>query len=312
MAALISGETDTARRSAAVPKPGAPGTQTGAPRLDMLRDAHISLDGQGGYYLTGTAGTFDKTGRVDFDHNRGAPLWHSTDLKTWKPLGYAWDRVEHFRTVRRPKLGVWLDWGVPEGRIDGLMSQATTAPRLYHINKGWYLLCAMNDRNVLLQKSSSGKAGGPYRDYAYLVTRGPRPSLFVDDERIYLVYAEGWIARLKPDLLELAEPPRPLQPRPRAQPGAARLTLGDKGVALFRRGDTYYVLAPRWTVRDGKSSHDAFLWKSTRVYGPYEPTGGVITGSGPASVFRDARDRLRAVCSGVFEASPRIVPIPFD
>ena len=57
------------------------------PSLDLLKDAQICPDEAGGYYLTGTAGTHDKAGKPDFDYNQGVPLWHSTDLKSWKPLG---------------------------------------------------------------------------------------------------------------------------------------------------------------------------------------------------------------------------------
>ena len=233
----------------------APGTELGPPRIDLLKDAQICPDGQGNYYLTGTAATFDRSGRVDFDHNRGVPLWRSRDLKTWENLGFAWDRVEHFaRSSGRPKLGVWLDWSAPADRIDGLLAQATTTPELCHIGDAWYIVCAMNGQNIVLQKSTSGKPEGPYEDYAYLATRGGDPSLFADDDgKVYLAFADAWVARVKPDLKELAEEPRPLLPQHDGPPGAGRLTLGDPGVALFKRGGKYCVLAARWQVRDGRA-----------------------------------------------------------
>ena len=286
----------------------APGTQMGPPRLDLLKDAKICSDGAGAYYLTGTAGTLDKSGKPDFDYNRGAPLWKSMDLKNWECLGFAWDRAAHF-AKGKPKIGIWLDWSAPADRIDGLLAQATTTPGLYRIGADWYLLCAMNGQNIILQKSTSGKAEGPYDDFAYLVTRGGHPSFFIDDDQtVYLVFADAWIARLKPDLTELAEEPRPLRPAPAADPGGGRLTLGDSGAAMFKRDGRYGVFAPRWRVRDGKPSHDAVLWLADSVFGPYRETAVALQGAGPVSVFRDAAGVWRAVSSQPGE--PRLWPVP--
>lgn len=285
----------------------APGTQMGPPRLDMLADAHVCRDGNGGYYLTGTAGTLDGRGRADFDHNRGAPLWYSTDLKQWQCLGYAWDRVEHFRrTAGRPKLGIWLDWSAPADRIDGLLAQATTSPEFCHVRGAWYLVCAMNGQSILLQKSTTSKAAGPYEDYAYLATRGGHPSLFVDGNTVYLVFSDAWIARLKNDLTELAEPPRPMVPAAGGDPGTGRLTLGMAGVNVFMSAGRYNVLAARWRVRDGKPHCDAFGWQAESVYGPYRPTGEVLLDTGPVSVFQAGDGTWRAVSSRPGKNGPRI------
>lgn len=285
-----------------------------APELEMLKDAHICPGFDGVYYLTGTAGTYDKSGRIDFDFNRGAPLWRSKDVKTWECLGYAWDRVEHFeRTGGRPKLGVWLDWSAPADRIDGFLSQATTTPELHQIAGDWYLVCAMNGQNIIVQKSTTTEPNGPYEDHAYLATRGGNPTLFVDEDGcVYLVFADAWIARLDKELATLAEDPRPMLPKQVGPPGAGRLTLGEPGVSLLKHQGRYYVLAARWTVRGGKPSHDAFVWTSENVYGPYRETGDVITAVGCVSVFRDHQGRWRAVSSRPCTAGPQIhdVPLP--
>jgi hypothetical protein len=274
------------------------------PSLELLKDARICLDGAGGYYLTGTAGTHDKAGKPDFDYNQGVPLWHSTDLKSWKPLGFAWDRVAIYKKGR-PKLGIWLDWSAPADRIDGLLAQATTTPQFCRFAKDWFIVCAMNGQNILLQKSTTGKAEGPYDDFAYLATRGGQPSLLVDDDRtVYLVFADAWIAKLKPDLKELSEEPRPLLPVQNSD----RLTLGDPGVALFKRGGKYNVLAARWQVRDGRPSHDAVLWTASTIFGPYQETSVVLPGSGTVSVFADANGKWHAVSSQ--PGTLRIVEVP--
>lgn len=276
-----------------------------------LRDAFITRAPDGTFCLTGTAGTPDKTGKIDFDYNRGAPLWTSEDGKAWAYVGYAWDRVRHFeRRNGRPKLGIWLDWSAPADRIDGLLAQATTTPKLYRVGDAWYMLCAMNGQNIIVQKSTSGKPEGPYEDHSYLVTRGGHPSLFIDGDATYLVYADGWIARVEADLAKLAEVPRLMRPAAMEVPGDARLTLGDTGVAVFKRGGVYCALAARRTVRAGRPSHDAVLWTADSVYGPYAETDVVLVGTGPVTVFQDAEGAWQAVSSKPCEGAPRIQPIP--
>jgi beta-xylosidase len=289
-----------------------PGSQLGPPRIDLLKDAQVTPDPDGGYFLTGTAATLDKTGKPDFDYNRGAPLFHSADLKTWKPLGYAWDRVEHFQRTRgRPKIGVWLDWSAPAGRIDALLAHATTSPRLYRVGKDWFILCAMNGQNIIVQKSASGKPDGPCRDYAYLVTRGGHPSLFTDsDGAHYLLYADAWLAPLAPDFTKLTAEPRPLLPKTAETPGEAPLTLGERGAALFKHDGRYCLFAARRLVRDGKPAHDAFLWTAPKLFGPYSPTAVVLHDTGPVTVFQDPDGAWHAVSSRPAPDGPRILLIP--
>lgn len=289
-----------------------PGDLAGPPRLDMLEDAAIVHHG-GVYYLTGTAGTFDNNRQVDFAYNRGAPLFRSNDLQSWENLGYMWDRFEHYeRTNGRPPKGIWTDWAAPAEEIDALLSQATTHSRLYEIDGKWYLLCSMNNQNLLVQRSTSGKPEGPYDDYAYLVTRAPDASLFFDDDgSVYLIYAEGWIAPVKRDLSALLAPPKPIAVQSTA-PGQGPLFVGERGgVALFKRDGSYHLLAPRHVVRKGQSSHDAFLWVADNVAGPYRLTNVVLEGSGPVSVFQTPNGEWGAVSGLPTGANgPRFIQIP--
>lgn len=274
-------------------EPGELGTLEGPPRREMLEEPFIFVH-DGTYYLTGTAGTYDKAGMVDFDFNRGAPLWKSPDLETWENLGYVFDRVQLLKQ-RKTSIGFWRDWNAPSERIDAFLSQATTSPKIYRFDKDWFLLCAMNDQAILLQKSESGKPQGPYADYTVLATRGGYPSIFSDDDGSrYLVFADGWIARIKPDMKALAEEIRPFSVDPLPSIADSRLTLGDRGVCLFKRGDKYYAIAPRWTVRSESPSYDAFLWVADKVYGPYRETGTVLAGAGRVSVF-EGKEGWKAV-----------------
>jgi hypothetical protein len=275
-----------------------------------LRDAFIARGPDGSYFLTGTAGTHDKQGRVDFDYNRGVRLWRSTGLKAWTSLGLVWDRVERLATSGRKGGHLWIDWSAPAERIDGLLANATTTPKLYRIKDAWFLLFAQNGQNVFVLKSESGKPDGPYADHGYLATRGGHPSFFVDDDgSVYLVLADGWIARMQPDLREAAEDIRPLLPAAPA-PGKGRLTLGDRGVALFKRNGRYQVLAARWHVRGGAPSHDAVLWTAETVYGPYRETRVVLPDTGPVTVFQGPGGGWMAVSSRPVRDTPRIVEVP--
>lgn len=289
-----------------------PGDLSGPPMVSMLRDSFVVADGTGGYWLTGTAGTFDKSGNVDFDYNRGAPLFRSADGKAWEPVGYAWDRVEQFeRTGGRPSIGIWMDWSAPAGEIDGLLAQATTAPRLIEHKDAWYLLCAMNQQNIIVQKSTGAGPEGPYEDHAYLVTRGSHPSFFKDpDGTLYLLFGEGWLAPVNDDLTALTEPPR-LLTISGDDAAQRRLTIGDEGVALFLADGRYHALAPRWTVREGKPSHDAFLWSSDAPFGPYSESGAHLPDTGPVTVFQNADGQWMAVSSQpTGESGPEILPVP--
>jgi len=300
---------------------GEPGQSVTTFVREPLRDAGVVRASDGTYYLTGTAGTFDRSGKVDFDYNRGVPLWRSDDLKTWTCVGYAWDRVE--RLAQSPRAHPdWSWWSAPAERIDALLAHATTTPKLYCIGGEWFLLCAQNNQNVFVFKSQTGKPEGPYVDHGYLATRGGWPSFFVDDQpsppdgaggrevrAVYLVLADGWMARMRPDLKETAEDIRPLLPAPGAA-GGGRLTLGDCGVALFKRDGRYQVLAARWFIRNGKPSHDAVLWQADNVYGPYRQTEVVLRDTGPVTVFQDALGQWKAVASHPVENAPIILTIP--
>jgi beta-xylosidase len=288
--------------------PGTPGWYDGPPKIEFLENACITADG-GVYYLTGTAGTYDKSGKVDFNYNRGAPLWKSKDLQEWESLGYVFDRARLLNSTRgRPKIGYWLDWNAPAERIDALLAHATTTPKVYHINGDWFMLCAMNDQAVLLQKSATGRPDGPYEDFTVLATRGGYPSLFIDDDKTpYLVLADAWIAKVKPDLTALAENIRPLLPAPGTSIADNRLTLGERGVCLFNDGGTYYVFAPRWQTHDKRASYDAVLWTSDRVYGPYVETKTILRGTGPVTVFQSNEGGWKAVAGLPNDGPPRIL-----
>jgi hypothetical protein len=288
--------------------PEAPGAYEGPPKIEMVRDAFVTF-ADGTYYLTGTAGTYDKSGNVDYQYNRGGPLFKSEDLVNWESLGYAWDRVVLYQKSRKPGIGFWLDWQAPSERIDALLALATTTPKIYRIDDAWYMLCAMNDQAVLMQKSVSGKPEGPYEDFTVYATRGGYPSLFTDDYGSrYLLFADGWIAKITPDLKTLAEEIRPLSIAPAGSPADSRMTIGGRGVCLFKNGGTYYAFAPQWRESGGKPSMDAVLWTANNVYGPYTETKTALQGAGRVTVFK-AGSQWKAVAGMLKDGAPQILDI---
>jgi hypothetical protein len=305
---------------------------------ERLRDAAVTRAPDGTYYLTGTLGTPDKFGRMDFDYNPGVPLWRSADLKTWQSLGLAWNRAEHFtRAAGRPKPGLWLDWSAPAGRIDALLSQATTTPSLCRIGRDWYLVCAMNGQNILLQKSAAGNPEGPYDDFAYLATRGGHPSLFVDDDPTtpagsgaaggtgYWVVGQGWLAKLKPDWTGLAERPQLLRCAPfpaiphgvheMASPHAPRY-LGAAGAHVFKADGRYYLIGAAVRDRIGVGCYDTFVAFADKLTGPYGSPHLMIPHGGQTTVFKGPDQQWWATFAGrdsraVFRDRPAMVPLEF-
>jgi len=273
-----------------------------------LRDADITIV-DGSYYLTGTLGSLDKTGAVDFDYNAGVALWRSADGRDWEPLGLVWDRAERYQKLGR-RAGKWKEWNAPSEQIDALLANASTTPSIYRHKGDWYLLLSQNQHATFIFKSETGMPEGPYADHAQLATGGGYPSFFFDqDGTVYLVLAEGWIAPMKPDLSGLAAPIRRLQ-TDLAADGSGWMFPGERGVSLFKRDGKYHLLAARWGVRDGQAAHDAHLWIADAINGPYRRSGAVLPDTGPARAFQLPDGRWFAVASTPVEEQPRILPVP--
>jgi len=273
-----------------------------------LRDGSITVV-DGTYYLTGTLGSEDKTGAIDFNYNAGVALWRSADGQTWKSLGLVWDRAERFQKLGR-RAGKWKEWNPPSEQIDALLTNASTTPSIHRHKGDWYLLLSQNQHSTFILKSESGKPEGPYADHAHLATGGGYPSLFTDDDgSVYLVLAEGWIAPMKPDLSGLAKPIQRVE-TDLAADGSGWMFPGERGVSLFKRDGNYHLLAARWGVRDGQAAHDAHLWIADAINGPYRRSGAVLPDTGPARAFQLPDGRWFAVASTPVEEQPRILPVP--
>ena len=170
-----------------------------------LRDTCVCLGPDGVYYLTGTTGhpTWWQT-------NEGIRVWKSKDLKTWEPLGLVWTFAKN------------ATWQKGKAGPDGKPVRAIWAPEIHYFKGTFWLAYCVNYGGTGVLKSTSGKAEGPYVD---IKPDGPLTgeidaSLFDDDDgKVYFVWQNGKIARMKDDMTGLAEKPRLLKPANAAQVG---------------------------------------------------------------------------------------------
>ena len=128
-----------------------------------------------------------------YDHMDGYHAFSSSDLLHWTDHG----EIMHSRDISWA-LGGWL-WAPGAARKDGKYY-------LYYPVKDkqehWVIGVAIGDAPV-----------GPFKDIGHPIegTSGIDPAVFIDDDgQAYLYSNDAIVARLKPDMIELAEPMRPV------------------------------------------------------------------------------------------------------
>jgi len=234
-----------------------------------LRDTSICLGPDGVYYLTGTTGAPDwwaVTGDIK--------VWKSADLKEWTPL------------IIKPRLRttVWnIDrdgtWEKPIGLRDGAPFRPLWAPEIQYLKGTFWISYSIPHLGSGLLKSATGKAEGPY------VSMSPEKpladnidaSLFQDDDgKVYYVYGNGKIARMKEDMTGFAEPPRQLSPA-----GAGR--VGFEGTFLFKANGKYHLTGAEFVNGD----YHCYAAFADKLYGPYSERYLAIPHAGHNTLFKD-------------------------
>ncbi len=203
-----------------------------------------------------------------FGYYPGLPLFHSTDLVSWRQIGNAIDRPQQ------------MPYGDGEELTRGLFAAtlAHDGRRFYIANTCFYCPGRGMGNFVITAEDPAGA----WSDPAWLEIDGIDPSLFFDrDGRAWLVnngVPEGpmrydghraiWIQAFDAETLSLTGP---------------RIQLVDAGVDpasnpehvegphLFRRGDRYYLTAAEGGTGE---QHAQMIWRSRSVTGPYEPWPG--------------------------------------
>ncbi len=265
-----------------------------------LRDPQIAWDAVGEtYYLTGTTRINSLDPRyADFQNNDGVRLWKSEDLEEWKEVGLVWDLSK--TGGRDAQKGGWQAHlrAVP-GRPEKEWSRGVTAPELHFVKGNWWIIFALNDQDIGLLKSASGKPEGPYDEVGRLSNRflGGDGSLFEDSNgAVYMVWGGGYIAPMKEDMTDIAEEPKSLQIAIEGYPAEepAPNQMGERGAFVFRDGGAYHYVYAAWNLRDGEGHFDTFICQAQSLFGPYSKPRLLIPDGGQATVFRDSDDVLKA------------------
>lgn len=318
LAALLCSATlaDTAS-PARLPVLSNVGTLTGLRLLaDIpLRDPSICRGPDGTWYLTGTSQPFWG------DNNRhGIRIWKSRDFVTWGPLGTVWryggspwhkPYLEKKKPLWAPELHslkgtFWLTYSMPGWDGPGFDRMRRTS--------GSGLL-----------KSITGRPEGPYTDVQPHERLGDEidGSLFEDEDgTVYFLWHCGRIARMKPDLSSLAEPPRQLRttapdPDPAHHGSLCRAIFGDgsfdhvgfEGAFLLKVNDLYYLAC----AESYEGRYSCMVATSTNIYGPYSARYEAIPHGGHNVFFQDeCGDWWSTIFNGPVSERPAVVPIRFE
>ena len=195
-----------------------------------------------------------------FEYWPGLPVWHSTDLASWKQIGHVVTRAGQ------------LDY-------DGIASSGGLyAPTIRHHDGRFWVVCTLVDSN---DESRGGNflmtatdPAGPWSDPVWLDVAGIDPSLFFDDDGTIWVHGtrlapepewhhqtEVWLRQFDPATQALVGPERILWN------GAMLGVVWAEGPHLYKLDGTYYLLA----AEGGTEFHHAVsVARSESVTGPYE------------------------------------------
>ncbi|MGV3509392.1 MAG: family 43 glycosylhydrolase [Sphingobacteriaceae bacterium] len=272
-----------------------------------MRDTYVTKGPDGYFYLTGTTATPGRyfPGQIHcWDYNDGLYMWKSRDMKNWSPMGLVWsfdkDAADWQRKGKPIKPGAKSVNGDP---LDSLY-RAVWAPELHYIKsqKKWLMIACLNGGNgSFVLESTSGKPEGPYRNIKGNETKAIYPNIdlsaFEDTNgEVYLIGHNHYIAKMKKDLSNIAEPFKafketPYQPDPYIE-----------GVWLDKHHGKYQLLQTVWSVpkpdgsytylRDEKKdktvySYDVVVAESDNIYGPYGPRYPAILEGGHNNLFKD-------------------------
>ncbi len=267
----------------------APNTNRLKPLFDFpVRDTCVCLGGDGNYYLIGTTGapTWWKT-------NDGMQMWRSKDLKKWESLGFVWTFTKN------------TTWQTKRGDL-----QAIWAPELHYIKGNYYIAYCLSFEGggIGILKSTSGKPEGPYVDVKpeSPISEEIDASFFQDDDgKVYFVYQNGKIARMKDDMSGLADKPRMLVPENAPQ-------VGFEGAFIFKANGRYYLSCADFI--DGR--YHCYVASSPHLYGPYGPRYLAVPHGGHNMFFKDKKGQWWSTFFGndgdaPFTERPAILRIMF-
>jgi xylan 1,4-beta-xylosidase len=253
-----------------------------------VRDTCVCVGPDGVYYLIGTTGH-----PTWWNTNEGMRVWKSKDLKTWEPLGLVWsfEKDSTWQKIKDGKRAIW-------------------APELHYFKGTFWIAYCVNYGGTGVLRSKTGKAEGPYTD---IKADGPLTSeidasLFADDDgKVYFVWQNGKIARMKDDMSGLAEEPRVLKPANAPQ-------VGFEGAFLEKINGRYHLICAEFNKSGEHSTYDCMAASASSIYGPYGDRYLAVPGGGHNMVFKDTKGNWWSTYFGnddkaLFREKPGILPI---
>jgi hypothetical protein len=226
-----------------------PFTRTGNPIIEHLRTADPSVHiwehlDDGKFWMYASHDMNDATGYESMD---GYHVFSSTDLENWTDHG----EVLHSRDV---------SWGLADG---GWM----WAPDCAYKNGTYYFYFPHKDASGAFRTgvATSDRPEGPFTDTGHYIegTSGTDPACFIDDDgQAYLYFGSRKVAKLKENMIELAESPRDVDY------GADNF---GEGAWMHKRNGIYYYSYTDYTARD----FQAYYSMGDSPYGPFEYKGPV-------------------------------------
>lgn len=288
------------------------------PLMDYwMRDTWITLGNDNYYYLIGTTADPDRefTGQVHcWDWNDGLYLFRSNDLRSWEAMGLIWS-MDRDGTWQKECKRFNADEKYQKKSLNGdtldNKFRAVWAPELHYIKsqKNWFIVACMNNsktgKGSFILKSTTGLPEGPYINIKGNESKPLFPnidgSLFEDEDgSVYFIGHNHYIAKMKPDMSDLAEPIRQIKetaynPEPYIE-----------GAFIFKHDHKYHLVQAIWShrLKDGtetycpkkdddatRYSYDCVIASSDNIYGPYTERYNVITGGGHNNLFQDKNNQ---------------------
>ena len=278
-----------------------------------MRDTWMTLGEDGYYYMIGTTADPNRefVGQLHcWDWNDGLYLFRSFDMKSWEQLGLIWSMEKDGTWQKNPKIHNDSE-RYPKFSINGdpldNRFHAVWAPELHYIKsqKNWFIVACLNNsaggKGSFILRSTTGKPEGPYINIKgnekHPLFDNIDGSLFEDEDgTVYFVGHNHFIAKMKDDMSDLAEPIVRLkeanyQPEPYVE-----------GAFVFKHDNKYHLVQAIWSHRlpdgaesycpekdDNKTrySYDCIISDADNIYGPYSPRYNAITGGGHNNLFKD-------------------------
>ena len=220
---------------------------------DWMRDPFITIGPDGYYYLTVTQ-------HENETNSQGAPVWRSSDLANWEPIGFPYQlsdasNYEEYQERITEKNKNPDRWGVQPLRL--------WAPEMHFINGKWVFVHTSNTGLGNLAMTKGEELSGPFDDWGTQFQRHHDPTLFVDDDgSVYMAARCAEIGKLKPDLSDYEIEPVDINPSNRK--------MGHEGVYIIKVENKYVLFGTAWsrdTLRKG--TYNLYYAVADDIFGPY-------------------------------------------